>query len=347
VRVVEVKADGSFGRSLPAQFDPGPGYDGLADRKGTLVFMLPGRTPASQTIALRFVFRTSAGASPIMPLVSWDDKAHAISTPAYSASFTDGVIGDICDRLSSTPSKVAIRSIPVSSQITGWTTEEGKVNSVQVVSSGPVRVVVRVLKSLNGGFETDKTFSFYPRHFTLDYTVNKPGIMASRALLHDDGQFEDSGGTKAMMDGQGDDEGVSGRSQSPKWYADLLGRVGALVRGHDAVRQHRVLGRRVVGGIAFNTGRRRTYAWRTSSTPGRQAPPSPQPTGGGSRSRWRSRWWSEGSGEATRQSRWAGAQRAGWCAHGRAATAYCERLDRAVQGIRAAAANPPIPRMGH
>ena len=220
MRVVEVKPDGSLGRTMAAQFEPDAGFNGTTNLKGNVVVILPGETPAGTKLKLRFLYRTTPDANPPSPLVAWDDKGQAISTPAYAARFVDGVISDIRDRLSSTPDKVAIQCIPVSSQVTGWCVEQGKVNSFEVVSQGPARVVVRAKKSLDGGYDTDKTYTFYPRHFVVDCTVSKPPmILPSRAYYLMPGQFEDSGGTKAAMDGTGDDEGVSGRSHNPSWYA--------------------------------------------------------------------------------------------------------------------------------
>jgi hypothetical protein len=103
--------------------------------------------------------------------------------------------------------------------VTGWVTEQGKVTGLDVLSAGPARVVVRVRKSLNGDYQTDKIYAFYPRHFEVDFAANKPDLLPSRAYYAMSGQFEDNGGTRAMVDGQGNDEGVSGKAPNPQWYA--------------------------------------------------------------------------------------------------------------------------------
>jgi hypothetical protein len=106
-----------------------------------------------------------------------------------------------------------ISKLMVSSKETGWAEEPVTVERCTVLATGPVRTVVAVRKTLNSGYAYEKTYTFYPRRIDVLASINKPLSLLSRAY------YTQSGGSSTMprpavIDGQGDDEGVSGKNPS-------------------------------------------------------------------------------------------------------------------------------------
>jgi len=214
LRVVEVDATGKLGQAAPAQFD---GQAGV----GELLFVLTGDTSAGSTRRYAVLCNEKAPAGPYTPAgqLVWNVREQSVTTPVYRAAFRDGVISSCFSLTGGQPRESFLRSVGVSSAETGWVDETGELQSFELMSWGPVRVVVRVAKKLRGDFDYTKTYAFYPDYFTVTTDANKATALYNRAYYLLPAQFEDDKGNKALVDGQGDAENVSGRNDSPKWYA--------------------------------------------------------------------------------------------------------------------------------
>jgi hypothetical protein len=216
VRVLDITAGGVRPEGIvPSQFDP------TENGEGDLLWVLTGDTPAGAERRFLIVARDRVPDAPAGPMgdLTWDDAAKAVRTPVYRAVFKDGVICGLYALGGKRPEASFIRSLGVSSEVTGWVDEIGEVTSFQVVHQGPVRIVVRVTKSLRGGYEITKTYDFCRDYFTVDMASNKPISVASRAYYLRPCNYVDDKGNTAEVDGRGDAENVSDRNPDPKWYA--------------------------------------------------------------------------------------------------------------------------------
>ncbi|MFQ6097273.1 MAG: glycoside hydrolase, partial [Armatimonadota bacterium] len=216
VRVVDVTRGGVLPEGVvPSQFDQSE------DGEGELLWLMPGDTPANAERRFLVVARDPVPDAPAGPMgeLRWDDEAKAFESLVYRAIFKDGVIRELYSLRGKAPEKSIISNLGVSSRETGWVDEVGEVSQFEVLHKGPVRVVVRVKKSLRGGYEVTKTYCFYRDYFTVDVTSNKPLSAYSRAYYLRPCTFEDDEGNTALVDGEGNAEDVSGKNPDPKWYA--------------------------------------------------------------------------------------------------------------------------------
>jgi hypothetical protein len=180
----------------------------------TLLFTVPGHLPAGQSRRFALLSAPLGGTRFLLPGGSLWDGAHlTFRGTTYEAHFENGTLHGI-----GAPGHAAISHLMFSSQATGWTEEPGTVQRFTVLEDGPVRTVVAVRKALNAGVVTDKTFTFYRDRFEVAGVVSGGEGVFSRAYYLLPGQYEDSGGFRAVVDGQGDAEGVSNRAQRPRWY---------------------------------------------------------------------------------------------------------------------------------
>ncbi|MCD6359946.1 MAG: hypothetical protein J7M38_03715, partial [Armatimonadetes bacterium] len=130
----------------------------------------------------------------------------------------EGAIGAVYDLLGA-PDRPAITGIIVSSGETGWTHENGSVTDLRVPARGPVRVVIEVDKTLKGDRRYSKRYEFYPDYFIVRTTTDTGMQCLTRAYYGLPGTFEDETGASALIDGQGNGEGIIGRGATPNWYA--------------------------------------------------------------------------------------------------------------------------------
>jgi hypothetical protein len=217
VRVVACGADGKPASPVPAQLDK------LAE-KSELCFLLAGKMPAG-TVRPFTVFwndRAPDGKpgrvlSPSATL--WDPETSAAEGETYRVRLSNGLLVDLAARSNGQADAPFISKLMVSSKETGWSDEPGAVERCDVLASGPVRTVIAVSKVLNAGFAYEKTYTFYPRRIDMLASINKPLSQLSRAYYTQPGLYVDNIGTKAMVDGHGDDEGVLGKNAKPLWYA--------------------------------------------------------------------------------------------------------------------------------
>jgi hypothetical protein len=210
MRVAECDAHGKPQRLVPAKYEIGP--DGI----WIIPFAIPGRMPAGSSRRFILLYAQIGGPRFLPPGGSmWNDETKTITSATYRARFENGMLVDIGPK----EGKPFISRMIYSSAETGWTEEPGTVQRFEVREDGPVRTIIYVRKALRAGVISDKFYVFYADHFELQGSVNKQAGVISRAYYLRPGQYEDSGGFRAKVDGQGDAEDVSGRAQNPKWYA--------------------------------------------------------------------------------------------------------------------------------
>ncbi len=206
-RIVQCDTAGKPVQLLPAQL-------GAAEGKPGIVFSVPGIVKmAYGSMALLYNSTSSqkywpTGAS------GWDTSTARYRGVTYMAHFENGTLRDI-----EQVGKPVISHLMFSSAATGWTEEPGDVVEFKVMEDGPVRTCVFVRKKLLSGVETHKTFTFYPDRFEIGGDAIGGFGVFSRAYYVRGGQYLDSGGYKALVDGSGDGEGVSNLAQNPAWYS--------------------------------------------------------------------------------------------------------------------------------
>ena len=212
---------------IPAQCDR------LPDGRAEIAFIIPGRMTAQATKWVKIVAmsRSQAVLAPPAPH-DWDARKPFILRETYTLSLTEGVPRDIAMRslgslrraeqvASALPptGEPIISHLAFSSEKTGWAEERGESPAqVTLVSHGPVRTVVQVRRELVGGVTYTKRYSFYGRYFDVQIDTSTSEGIYSRAYYRQDGDYEDSGGLKARVDGKGDAEGVLGVTREPRWY---------------------------------------------------------------------------------------------------------------------------------
>ena len=145
----------------------------------------------------------------------WDAAGNLYRGDSYCVQFVDGYIKGIT---MGEPGVRVLSSLGVSSKDTGWVDENGTVQSLEVVSDGPVCTQLRVKKTLNGNHFYDKLYTLYPDRLVVQVLDSDRFGTMSRAYYVPDGWYEDDKGHKAVVDGQGDAEGISGTNKQPKWY---------------------------------------------------------------------------------------------------------------------------------
>ncbi len=217
VRVVACAADGSLLSPVPAQLDALGG-------KSELCFLLAGQTPAGS--ARRFAVFWNDRAPDGQPGRAlshlsrlWQPETSTVEAETYSLRLSNGLITDLAARAGGQTGAPFISKLMVSSRETGWADEPGTVERCDVLAAGPARTVIAVRKALNAGFTYEKTYAFYPRRIDVAASINKPLPLLSRAYYAQAGAYADNAGTKVLVDGHGDDEGVIGKNPKPLWYA--------------------------------------------------------------------------------------------------------------------------------
>ncbi|MDH7571890.1 MAG: hypothetical protein QHJ73_20105, partial [Armatimonadota bacterium] len=210
LRVVETDAKGNPLRSVPAQLDG-----------STLCAVLPGKTPAGAERHLAVLWAEGSGAR-FLPVgaPAWNAATQTVVMEGYEARFSSGSLTFLAPRHNGVTGANFLASLILSSQATGWSSEDGKVELFQVERAGPVRVTIAVRKALGAGVTYQKRYDFFPRRFDLEIAVNKPaGGLYSRAHYLLPGTYLDDKGFTARVDGKGEAEEVYGKNRDPKWYA--------------------------------------------------------------------------------------------------------------------------------
>jgi len=279
VRAYLLDEEGKPKQEIPAQCDRLGGRMEVA-------LIIPGKMPAGsvQQVALYAMRRKGAVLPPTSPY-RWSAEQPYVQGETYRLNLRDGVPRDIAAanpdvyRKPIIASAMGIPPLPFgepfikqlvfSSAKTGWVEEQGaRPARVELLAHGPVRIVVRVMRELQGGVTYTKRYTFYPQYFDVDIETSTSEATYSRAFYAQEGDYEDSGGVKARVDGKGEAEGVMGTTQQPRWYAVYAPRwahaclaltpMDAIVYWDSAA----------MGGIGFNTSRTQGLRLRYVILPG-------------------------------------------------------------------------------
>ncbi|HOX39799.1 MAG TPA: glycoside hydrolase [Candidatus Brocadiia bacterium] len=204
---------------IPAQYDP------LENGGGELCLLIPENAVVGNQARVKILWNDKGDGGILMsqPGNIWHADNKRIDAKTYRLRFENGTPVDLMvwePDITILPYEAFIGQLVFSSRDTGWTSEPGEVQEFKVLRSGPVRTTIRVKKALQAGVVYEKTYDFYPRRFDLTVSLNKPWpAIYSRAFYKLGGNYEDSGGFKAVVDGKGDAEGVYAMCRNPKWAA--------------------------------------------------------------------------------------------------------------------------------
>ncbi len=215
VRVIRQGAEGVV--QLPAEFQPYPEPRGKGGRVGILRFQ--DSLAAGKTQRYMVLVGTSKNRTLTTSLMTWDEQSQTVRTPAYEIQFTEGRIGGWKSLLPSAPSKPFLLRLVASDAAFGWSSEQGRKWELDCLWAGPVCVIIRAHKLLDGGFEYAKTYRFYPRYFIVEGEFNRRPSVWTRAAYGMPCHYADSAGNRAEIDGKGKAENVAGRAPGIKWYA--------------------------------------------------------------------------------------------------------------------------------
>ncbi len=266
VRIYLSDETGSLLTEIPAQCDR------LPDGRMEIAFVVPGRMPAHSVKWVKLLAMSKPGAvlAPSAPR-EWNDRLPFIQRETYALRLRDGVPRDLAavSAPADTPGEPFIAQLVFSSAKTGWV-EENSVAPAQVrlISNGPVRTVVEVQRDLAGGVNYTKRYLFYPRFFDVEINTSTSEGTYSRAFYLQDGDYEDSGGVKARVDGKGDAEGVLGTTRQPRWYAVTAPRWAHACLALTPADAIVYWDSQAKGGIGFNTGATKDVRLRYVVLPG-------------------------------------------------------------------------------
>jgi hypothetical protein len=278
VRAYLLDEEGKPKQEIPAQCD-------RIDGRMEVALIIPGKMPAGsvQQVALYAMRRKGAVLPPTSPY-RWSAERPYVLRETYRLNLRDGVPRDIAAAnpdvyrkpIASAATMLRlpfgepfIKQLVFSSGKTGWVEEQGaRPARVELLAHGPVRTVVRVFRELQGGVTYTKRYTFYPQYFDVEIETSTSEATYSRAFYAQEGDYEDSGGVKARVDGKGEAEGVMGSTQQPRWYAVYAPRwahaclaltpMDAIVYWDSAA----------MGGIGFNTSRTEEVRLRYVILPG-------------------------------------------------------------------------------
>ena len=219
--VREILPGGASPRPVPAQFDPA-GQDAEARAAfpaATLCFVAPGEWPAGarRRFAVTWSDRSAVRQKVLAPWSGWvSHDARQVKTPAYSFNLSNGSPSAL--QVAGVVDGPVKASVVYSSAKTGWVTESGATRERRILSAGPVRALVLVRRSMDGGARYRKLYTIYRSGYDVSVATNHDACIPDRSSYLQSGKFTDSGGVQAQIDGSGDDEGVSGRTRRPAWY---------------------------------------------------------------------------------------------------------------------------------
>lgn len=203
-------------REIPAQGDRLAGQLEVA-------LILPGRMPAgSERRVAIYAMRREGAVLPPRPPHPWLPEQPFIERETYRLQLPDGVPRQIAVKRSPTDGHVErfISQLVFSSGKTGWVEEQAIAPAqVELLAHGMVRTVVQVTRRLKGGVTYTKRYLFYPQFFDVEIETSTTDGTYSRAFYAQGGEYVDSGGVRATVDGKGEAEGVMGTTREPRWYA--------------------------------------------------------------------------------------------------------------------------------
>lgn len=276
VRAYLLDESGKPVREISAQCD-------RIDGRTEVALLIPGKMPAGsvQRVALYAMRRTGAVLPP-RPPYPWSAEQPFVWRETYSLRLRDGVPRDIAAAnpdvyrrpvASARPyqpfREPFIRQLVFSSARTGWVEEQGtQPAKVELLAHGPVRTVVQVWRELQGGVTYTKRYTFYPQYFDVEIETSTNEGTYSRAFYAQEGEYRDSGGVTARVDGKGDAEGVLGATREPRWYAVYAPRWAHACLALTPMDAIVYWDSSAMGGIGFNTSSTRGVRLRYVILPG-------------------------------------------------------------------------------
>lgn len=253
------------------------------DGRMEVALVIPGRMPAGsvQRVAL-YGIRRPGTVLPPRPRHRWVADQPFILRDTYTLRLRDGVPADIAAAnpevyrrpiASARPfvpfGESFLRQLVFSSAKTGWVEEQGaKPARVELLTHGPVRTVVRVSRELQGGVTYTKRYTFYPQFFDVEIKASTHEATYSRAFYAQEGDYEDNGGVKARVDGNGEAEGVMGTTKEPRWYAVYSPRWAHACLALSPVSAIVYWDSSAMGGIGFSTSKTQGVRLRYVILPG-------------------------------------------------------------------------------
>lgn len=146
----------------------------------------------------------------------WTSATRRIETPVYSLDLADGTVRNLTVAPHAEP---LATHLMYSSAVTGWTEEQGETRSLELLADGPVRSVIKVVRSLAGGATVyTKVYRCYADGFSVTTTAQPSvsGLHNRLYFAHEPLRYADSLGRGATIDGVGDAEIPRG---TPAWFA--------------------------------------------------------------------------------------------------------------------------------
>ncbi|GBC97042.1 hypothetical protein HRbin16_02858 [bacterium HR16] len=279
VRAYLLGEDGKLAGEIPVQCD-------RVDGRTEVVFVIPGRMPAGsvQRVALYGMRRAGAVLPPRAPH-PWHAESAYIWRETYMLQLREGVPRniaaanpDVYRRPIASGSALPPFGEPFISQLvfssgkTGWVEEQStRPAHVELLAHGPVRTIVRVSRELQGGVTYTKRYTFYPQYFDVEIETSTNEATYSRAFYRQEGNYEDSGGVKARVDGRGEAEGVMGATKEPRWYAVYSSRWAHACLALTPMDAIVYWDSSAMGGIGFSTSKMQGVRLRYVTLPGAES----------------------------------------------------------------------------
>jgi hypothetical protein len=203
------------GPVAPAQFEP----EAPGSRAGMVVFTLPDGLAARREAAFNLL-APPEGTDVVAPHRARYEAAEGgsvIRMRTYEARISHGVLSSI-NVLTPDGEQAAVQSIIVSSEETGWGSEDGEVEEFARLAAGPVRAVFTCTKVLKGTYRLRRRWHFYADRFEVVSEIDPPLHTLTRARYAAHATVTNETGRTAQMDGQGQADGI-GFQGKPAWYA--------------------------------------------------------------------------------------------------------------------------------
>lgn len=198
----------------PCQFEPDE-PDGL---RGSLVIASSLPEPAE---GIRQLVAPSKGMGLLGPVGGRADlDSGRVRGGSYAATLDRGALRQVRVRAPGVGELPVIERMIFSSAETGWGEDDGELVSMELLADGPVRTVVACVTLLPRDVRVTRRYELHDRFLIVDVTATDlcAGLF-NRVWYAAEGEYLDSAGTGAVVDGRGDAEGVTEQVEPRTWYA--------------------------------------------------------------------------------------------------------------------------------
>ena len=225
VRVIsnaENNGSDSHKACLPyAAFVPDPNFNGKTHAAGTVYFSYDAHANlahAFTVVASNVKFLPQEGCNFVKGTKPGTGR---FSSNSYVAGFNAATLQELRPVTADGEGPNFIKSIHVSSQETGWGSEEKAIlKRFDVVLNTPAKAVVIASQTLQNGATYVKTYTFYPGRLIVEADLDKPaGSLFSRAFYATPGIYLDDKNHTVDMATTTDGANIAGQNPNPKWYA--------------------------------------------------------------------------------------------------------------------------------